>query len=75
MNDNVQQAPPAPKDDLVTHVAKILREDISIIKGSVRQPPIYEDDHDSWDDARPLENWFYAAKSVIEAIDRYRGKS
>lgn len=75
---NVQQGPAKPKDDLVTHVAKIMREDISILHNSqdvsLRQPPIHEDDHDSWGDSQPLENWFYAAKSIIEAIDHYRSE-
>lgn len=70
-----QQSQPTPKDDLTTHIAKILREDISIPYGvhiDLRQPPINEDDHDSWAEDNGLDTWLYVAQSVIDAVDRYR---
>lgn len=73
---NVAQQAPTPKeDDLVTYVAKILREDISIPYGvhiDLRQPPINEDDHDSWAEDNGLETWLYVAQSVVDAVDSYR---
>lgn len=74
---NAQQAPQQPKDDLVTHVAKILREDISIPYGvhiDLRQPPINDDDHDNWAEDDGLGTWLYVAASIVSAVDRYRSK-
>lgn len=74
--NSIQQAPQQRKD-LVDVVISCLREDISIPNSledrvDLRQPPINDDDHDSWADAKARENWQYVAESIIETIDRYR---
>lgn len=76
--DDVQQGPTPPKDNLIVHVAKLLREDISIAYNStdvsLRQWPI-DDDHDNWDtDDRKLQNWYYIAYSIIHDLDPKRAE-
>lgn len=74
--DNVQQGPKPPKDNLIVHIAKCLREDISVPYGidyRLRQFPI-DDDHDNWDFAGELENWYYMAYSIIDDLDPKRAE-
>lgn len=62
-----------PVDNLIVHVAKCLREDISIPFGvhiDLRQAPINNDDHDSWAEENGLDTWYYVAYSVIRSVDR-----
>jgi hypothetical protein len=79
MND-VQQGPRPKPDNLIVHIAKCLREDISISLSarnrsdvSLRQFPI-DDDHDNWDSADKLENWYYIAYSIIDDLDPKRAE-
>ncbi len=78
----VAQGPAPRKKTLVETVGAILREDISIPfkeATQLRQPPINEDDHDSWAVVRAgdsdYKKWDYVAESVIRAIDRYRSRN
>jgi hypothetical protein len=74
------QGPAPAKKTLVETVAAVLQEDIQPEKQglALRQPPINEDDYDSWAYVKPYgyepEKWLYVAESVIRAIDRYRAK-
>lgn len=71
MNDN-QAGPPPEPDNLIVHIAHLLREDINIPlhhRVLLRQAPINDDDHDSWAPSDDLENWYYVAYSIIESID------
>lgn len=63
-----------PRDDIIVHIAKLLREDILVDRGQIRQAPVYDDDHDSWDYPDKEENWYYVAASIIKAVDDYRKK-
>jgi hypothetical protein len=60
-------------DNLIVHLAKCLREDVSVPHGvswQLRQWPVNEDDHDSWSDADSLDKWYYMAYSILRQIDR-----
>lgn len=79
MDEQPMQGPAPKKKTLVETVAACLREDINIPhslmdKVELRQPPINDDDHDSWAKSGPQENWLYLAHSIIETVDRYRAR-
>jgi len=77
--DEVSQGPTPSKKTLAQTVASIMREDIQPPyngKLSLRQPPINEDDSDSWSgEWEKPEKWLFVAESVIRAIDRYRSRN
>lgn len=78
MDENMQQNP-QPKKTLIETVAICLREDINVPHNlfnnvELCQPPINDDDHDSWASSGPTENWYWVAKNIIDTIDRYRAR-
>lgn len=77
MTTSDQQGPTPRELTLVETVVACLREDINIPyslqdRVELRQPPINDDDHDSWASSGSRENWTYVAYGIIETIDRYR---
>jgi hypothetical protein len=72
-----QQGPKPPKDNLIVHIAKCLREDIYAPHGvelTLRQWPFNDDDHDSWDIDDGVDKWYYIAYSIIDDLDPARAK-
>lgn len=75
----MEQSQGKAKLSLVETVSAVLREDIQCRHDQpmqLRQPPINEDDYDSWafDNGTDGKKWEYVAESIIKTIDRYMSR-